>query len=130
MFWNSTSKVHNFRAESPSYDLQPRMTMNALYYRTETPHRIEESEPYLNYQHSTFQARNFNNKAGRWLNLTQSQWKMVLKFSGFICILIGCLYQSCTFLSLYLVYPTTVEFNVANENVLDFPAVTLCNGNP
>ncbi|XP_054717108.1 acid-sensing ion channel 5-like [Uloborus diversus] len=62
--------------------------------------------------------------------LNHQQSRRLLKISGFLCIIIGCLYQCFSFLLMYLEYPTTVEFNVVNEATTDFPAVTVCNSNP
>ncbi|GIX87073.1 hypothetical protein CEXT_161971 [Caerostris extrusa] len=41
----------------------------------------------------------------------------------------GCLYQSWSFLDIYFKYPTTMEVSVEQAPVLQFPAVTICNGN-
>lgn len=54
----------------------------------------------------------------------------VLKFIGYFGIVVGCMYQCFSFLSIYFMYPTTVEMNVTNDNIMDFPAVTVCNSNP
>lgn len=54
----------------------------------------------------------------------------VLNIIGYFGIIVGCLYQCSSFLAIYFIYPTTVELNVANEAILDFPAVTVCNSNP
>ncbi|XP_023236075.1 amiloride-sensitive sodium channel subunit beta-2-like [Centruroides sculpturatus] len=48
---------------------------------------------------------------------------------GFLCLTAGCLYQSFSFMAMYLEYPTTVEVNVMHLPALKFPAVTICNSN-
>ncbi|XP_071041715.1 FMRFamide-activated amiloride-sensitive sodium channel-like [Parasteatoda tepidariorum] len=62
--------------------------------------------------------------------LKNEKWKKFINTAGCFIILSGFLYQSSTFLSIFYNYPTMVEFNVANEVQLDFPAVTVCNSNP
>ncbi|XP_067125938.1 amiloride-sensitive sodium channel subunit beta-2-like [Centruroides vittatus] len=48
---------------------------------------------------------------------------------GFLFLSAGCLYQSFSFMAMYLEYPTTVEVNVMHLPALKFPAVTICNSN-
>lgn len=53
----------------------------------------------------------------------------LLYFVGCIGYFSGCLYQTWSFLNIYFKYPTTMEVNVFQEPVVEFPAVTVCNGN-
>ncbi|KAG8183505.1 hypothetical protein JTE90_003856 [Oedothorax gibbosus] len=106
MFLKTHSKVHILKSQSSS--------------------RIKRN--LVTAVHSkVFKDRNRNKK---WYYLSKVKWRTVLNVLGFFGIIVGCVYQCGLFLSLYLDYPTTVEFNVANEATLDFPAVTVCNSNP
>lgn len=53
----------------------------------------------------------------------------IFYFIGCIGYFSGCLYQTWSFLDIYFKYPTTMEVNVFQEPVVEFPAVTVCNGN-
>lgn len=61
---------------------------------------------------------------------TKNKILTALNFIGYFGIVIGCMYQCFSFLTIYFKYPTTVEMNVTNDNVMDFPAITVCNSNP
>ncbi|GIX87071.1 uncharacterized protein CEXT_161961 [Caerostris extrusa] len=100
-----------------------------LFYYTADPRHVnsEGLDHFLNYQFAVTKAKSRNYK----FRFLKEGWlKTVLRVGGFLCILIGFLYQSCSFLKLYLKFPTTMELNVANEAVIDFPAITVCNSNP
>ncbi|GFT17848.1 uncharacterized protein NPIL_150761 [Nephila pilipes] len=115
----SQSKHQNFRTfQSP----------NVMHYSTEpSQNSDEELKSYLRYQYAITKTQE---RSDKFVFLREGWMKRALNIAGFLCILIGCLYQSCSFLSLYLMFPTTMELNVTNEAVLDFPAVTVCNSNP
>ncbi|XP_054716973.1 degenerin mec-10-like, partial [Uloborus diversus] len=68
-------------------------------------------------------------KLQRWNLSKKNRLFRVLYALGSIAYLIGCLYQTSSFLNLYFQYPTTMEVNVVQEPVLTFPGVTVCNGN-
>lgn len=59
----------------------------------------------------------------------KSKYFKILYFVGCIGYFSGCLYQTWSFLNIYFKYPTTMEVNVFQEPVVEFPAVTVCNGN-
>ncbi|GIY26772.1 hypothetical protein CDAR_530021 [Caerostris darwini] len=59
----------------------------------------------------------------------KNRWYRFFYFVGFLGYFSGCLYQSWSFLDIYFKYPTTMEVSVEQAPVLQFPAVTICNGN-
>lgn len=61
---------------------------------------------------------------------TKNKILKALNFIGYFGIVVGCMYQCFSFLTIYFMYPTTVEMNVTNDNIMDFPAITVCNSNP
>ncbi|GFU92215.1 uncharacterized protein TNCV_1509401 [Trichonephila clavipes] len=124
------SKVHCLSSNSQEMqeDFRKYRNPNSMYYSNEPlQNSDEELKSYLQYQYTITKNQKRNDKS---IFLREGWLKRVLNVVGFLCILIGCLYQSCSFLSLYLEFPTTMELNVTNEAVLDFPAVTVCNSNP
>ncbi|GIY26773.1 uncharacterized protein CDAR_530031 [Caerostris darwini] len=127
--YNKRKVLHcNKRSQSMSQKFGINGNTDVVYY-TADPRCInsEGLDHFLNYQFSVTKAKSRNYK----FRFLKDGWlKTVLRVGGFLCILIGFLYQSCSFLKLYLKFPTTMELNVANEAVIDFPAITVCNSNP
>ncbi|GBN73181.1 hypothetical protein AVEN_268142-1 [Araneus ventricosus] len=117
-------KPHDLSQDFPSngnHDL--------VFYPGNAVQRNEDLDTYLRHQLSLDKTK--LNSGAHTLPCLQREWlKKALDVVGFLCIFIGCLYQCCAFLKLYLMFPTTMELNVANEPVLDFPAITVCNSNP
>ncbi|KAF8774887.1 Acid-sensing ion channel 5 like protein [Argiope bruennichi] len=124
-------KVHalNPRPHDLDQDLPQKTNHDLVFYPTNALQRNEDLDAYLRYQLSLAKKK-LNSRAHTLLFLQRGWWKRTLSVAGFLCIFIGCLYQCCAFLKLYLLFPTTMELNVANEPVLDFPAITVCNSNP
>ncbi|GFX84370.1 uncharacterized protein TNCV_4134801 [Trichonephila clavipes] len=52
-----------------------------------------------------------------------------LKILVFLLCICGFLYQTTSFLRLYNAYPTMVDIQIENPDVVDLPAVSLCNRN-
>ncbi|GFQ76650.1 uncharacterized protein TNCT_697161, partial [Trichonephila clavata] len=52
-----------------------------------------------------------------------------LKIFVFALCICGFLYQTTSFLRLYNAYPTMVDIHIENPDVVDLPALSLCNRN-
>lgn len=77
-----------------------------------------------------FKNTNAGAKNPRVSNQKKANALKVLNVVGYFGIIVGCMYQCFSFLAIYFKFPTTVEMNVTNANIMEFPAVTICNNNP
>lgn len=77
-----------------------------------------------------FDKKEFLEKQNETKSLKKNKIIKYLNFIGYFGIIVGCMYQCFSFLTIFFKYPTTVEMNITNDNIMDFPAVTVCNTNP
>ena len=79
---------------------------------------------------NAFEKKGFPENQDEIKSCTKNKAIKILNIVGYLGITVGCMYQCFSFLTIYFKYPTTVEMNVTNDNIMDFPAVTVCNSNP
>ncbi|GFS71682.1 uncharacterized protein NPIL_69051, partial [Nephila pilipes] len=60
---------------------------------------------------------------------TRSLPHKTLKIFVFVLCICGFLYQTSAFLRLYIAYPTMVDIQIENPDVVELPAISLCNSN-
>lgn len=118
------SRNGNFNYDSLRLDTTPVVGIIHGYQNGKNnPHQV------LQYKNAS-EKTDFDEKHNEIKPSTKNKILKALNFIGYIGIVVGCMYQCFSFLSIYFKYPTTVEMNVTNDNIMDFPAITVCNSNP